>query len=92
MLSPIFPGFRLESSNTNTIDIDEALLSTLGSKSSNKTGTFPTTKFLNREKQFTAIPLRNSQGKHTIGKLFGSRLRIIILCLQPLGARGVKHG
>ena len=42
------------------------------------------TKFLNgemyRENQFTAIPLRNLQGKHTIGKLFGSRLRIH---LQP---------
>ena len=35
------PGFRLKASNTNTTDIDKALLRTLGSKSNNKTGTFP---------------------------------------------------
>ena len=71
MLSPIFPGFRLESSNTNTKDIDEALLSTLGSKSSNKTGTFPATKFLNKRNSLqlylsaihkVSIPLESSLG------------------------------
>ena len=49
--------------------------------------THHTTKFLNgemyRENQFTAIPLCNLQGKHTIGKLFGSRLRISSTPLNP---------
>ena len=35
----ILLGFRLKDSDTNATDIDKVLLSTLGSKSSNKTGT-----------------------------------------------------